>query len=284
MIHAIRHKRLVIALSVCVILGCVVKQKSNGRAPQQRILIKGSDTMLVLVQRWAEIYMSQNPGVAIYVEGGGSNLGIKALIKGNIDIAAASRSWRPDEIKAMVDEHGSLGVAILCARDALSIYLNRANPVRNLSLQQIKDIFTGKIHDWVEVGGVNEPIMVLNRNPNSGTYHFFEEHVLLGEVYTKQAETMPTTRAIARRVAEEHTAIGYGGMAYGSQIVQCNINGIEPTPENVRNGAYPISRYLYFYTVRPPAGQLKHFIDWVLSAEGQRVVREVRYIPLFEVE
>lgn len=278
------YKYTLWVLSCLIIFGCASKRIEKSLDFKQIIRIKGSDTMLLLVQRWAEEYMKAHPGISIYTEGGGSATGIRALINGTIDICSASRPWQPDEIKELVEKQGSLGIRILTAKDALSIYLHPENPVRNLSLEQIKNIFIGETTNWKEAGGVDEPIVVLNRNPNSGTYLFLEQRVLLGAPYSPYAETMPTTSAIVNAVAKNRAAIGYGGLAYGTNVYHCKINGIEPTLENVRNGTYPIARYLYFYTVSPPRGLLKDFIDWVLSAEGQKIVREVGYIPLYEIQ
>jgi len=240
--------------------------------------------MLLLVQRWAEEFMRQNPGVAIYTEGGGSRKGIQALITGSTDIASVSRPWQPEEVKALVEKQGSLGFSVLCARDALSLYLHPANPVRDLSPAQIRQIYTGELSNWRDVGGGDATVILYKRNPNSGTYLFFEKHVLLGESYSDEANTLPTTSAIVQAVAENPDAIGYGGLAYGQSVIHCSVNGIEPTPENVRNGSYPISRYLYLYTVQPPRGLMKKFIDWTLEKQGQRIVEEVGYIPLYEIE
>lgn len=266
-----------------LLLNCAGKKPS----PSQNSLtlrIKGSDTMLLLVQRWNAEFMKLNSEISVYAEGGGSRTGIKALIEGNIDIAAASRPWQPGETRDLFEKQGSLGISILCARDALSLYLHPDNPVINLDSEQIKLIFSGQITNWKDVGGLDEPIIVLNRNPNSGTYLFFAEHILLGETYTTEAKTLPTTNAIVDFVKENRGAIGYGGMTYGMEVYHCKIDGVEPTPQNVRNGKYPISRYLYLYTTRPPQNLIKKYVDWVLSPLGQKVVAQVGFIPLYEIK
>lgn len=246
------------------------------------IRIKGSDTMLLLVRRWAEAFMQANPGISIYTEGGGSRTGIRALINGAVEIAAVSRSMQPEEIRELVEKRNSLGISVLCAKDALSIYLHPLNPVKNLTMEQVKNIFAGKISNWQDCGGENMPITVYGRNRNSGTHLFFTEHALLGEAYSDQMKSLPTTDAIVQAVASNPGAIGYGGMAYGANLHHAKINNIEPTPENVRNGKYAIARYLYLYTATNPRGTQKQFIDWVLSPEGQKIVGEVGYIPLFD--
>lgn len=273
---------LTVVLSSIVYTGCGSTRSEQNTT--QVLTIRGSDTMLFLVRRWAEEFMQQHPGVAVYTEGGGSRKGIQALINSSVDIASVSRPWQPQEIKALVEKQGSLGFSVLCARDALSLYVNPENPVRNLNLTEIREIYTGKISNWREVGGRDEAIVLYKRNPNSGTYLFFEEHVLLGESYSEDAKTLPTTAAIVQAVAEAPDAIGYGGLAYGDAVIHCRVNGIEPTAENVRNGQYPISRYLYLYTVQPPRGLMKKFIDWTLEKQGQQIVEEVGYIPLYNIE
>ncbi|MDZ7343167.1 MAG: phosphate ABC transporter substrate-binding protein [candidate division KSB1 bacterium] len=247
------------------------------------IRIKGSDTMIVLAGLWAEEYMQRHPGISIYVDGGGTAVGIEALIKGEIEICTASRPLRPSEVQRLVKRYNNLGIAFLVARDALSIYLHPDNPVRNLSLEQVKGIFTGSITNWQTVGGKNESILVFSRSPNSGTFLYFQEHVLHGEPYGKNVVPMPTTAAIVEIVTQQPRAIGYGGIAYGASLVHCPINGVSPTEENVRKEMYPIARYLYFYTIDKPRGTVKAFIDWVLSKAGQKVVKKIGYIPLFEI-
>jgi phosphate transport system substrate-binding protein len=277
---------LVLGLMFCL---TQVQCRSSGvyqrEAAADKVLrIKGSDTMLRLVQRWAESFMLENPDISVYSEGGGSGSGIKALIDGSVEICAASRPWQPDEIRTLVEKKGSLGTSILTARDALSIYLNPDNPVKDLSMAEVRSIFSGDTKNWRTVAGRDEPIVMLNREPNSGTYLFFEEHVLLGGEFRSDVKNVPTTAAIVHEVLANRRAVAYGGMAYGQQLYHCTIDGIEPTADNVRNGKYPISRYLYLYTVRHPQGNIKRFVDWVLGKEGQRIVQEVGYIPLYDTE
>ena len=244
------------------------------------IRIKGSDTMRILVQRWAEEYMKNRQDVSIYTEGGGSAIGIRALINNEIDICAASRPLRPEEARLLAEKYSKLGMGTLVAKDALSIFINPKNPVQDLSLQQLTQIFTGEISNWQQLGGNDEPITVLIRSPNSGTFFYFKEYVLSGELYTTSAKSMPTTSAVVQTVFKNRNAIGYGGIAYGENVIHCKINGVAPGEENVINDTYPIIRYLYLYTVDTPRGNMKAFIDWVLN-EGQKIVQDVGYIPLW---
>lgn len=274
-----RKKFSALLLGLLCLVGCISTRPSTSPV----IRLKGSDTMVILARLWAEEYMQRTPGISVYVDGGGSATGIEALIKGEIDICTASRPLRPSEVQRLVKRYNNLGVAFLVARDALSIYLHPDNPVRNLSVEQVKGIFSGSITNWQAVGGKNEPILVLSRSPNSGTHLYFQEHILGGEPYGKNVVTMPTTAAIVEAIAQSPQAVGYGGIAYGASLVHCNVNGVSPTEDNVRKETYPIARYLYFYTIDKPQGIVKAFIDWVLSKEGQRVVKKVGYIPLFEI-
>lgn len=250
--------------------------------PRGEIRIRGSDTMLYLVRRWAEGFMATHPGVVVEVEGGGTAKGVRALIAGQVDVASASRPMESDEARQLFEQRGTLGYAVLTARDALTLYLHPENPVRNLTREQLRGIFTGEIRRWSEVGGRDAAIVVLNRNSASGTHAFFAEHVLGGAEYTRRARVMPTTRAIVEEVAGNVDAIGYGGFGYVDAVFPCPVEGVPPSAENVRDGTYPIARYLYLYTAVPPEGVVKELVDWVLGDEGQRLVAEVGYIPLRE--
>lgn len=255
---------------------------SSGITGTDIIYIKGSDTMLGLTSDLAEIYMKENPGVSIRIEGGGTAEGIKSLIKNEIDICTASRNLKPEEAKLLADYYGSLGMVFLIAKDGLSIYLNPGNNINNLSLQQLKQIYTGEIKNWKNIGGKDARIIPVTRNPNSGTYFFFKEHILDGEEYTDDKIIKSTTGEIINFVAENENAIGYGGMGYQGNVIHSKIEGVEPNSENIRNDTYPITRYLHFFTTKIPGGKVKSFIDWVLSPAGQSVIRKSGYIPLWE--
>ncbi|MDX1382328.1 MAG: phosphate ABC transporter substrate-binding protein, partial [Thermoanaerobaculia bacterium] len=247
-----------------------------------RVRIRGSDTMALLVRRWAEAFMTTHAGVAVEVDGGGTAKGTQALIAGSADIAAASRPLTPDESRLMVENRGTLGYSVLTARDALSVYVHPDNPVDDLSLEQLRGIFTGRVRSWSEVGGAEARIRVWNRNPASGTRLLFQEHVLGGEPYLRRARTAATTAAVVAAVGADPDAIGYGGFGGAANVRRISVEGVQPSEEHVRDGSYPIARYLYLYTALPPRGPVKTFIDWVLSDDGQRVVRESGYVPLRE--
>lgn len=262
-----------------LLLGC-----SSNISNRNIVTISGSDTMFELTSALAEEYMKEHPGISVKVGGGGTAAGIKSLIDGKIDICTASRNLKPFEAKALADYYGSLGLVFLIAKDALSIYTNPHNPVDNLSSDQLRKIFTSQINNWDEVGGVDTTIQTVIRNPNSGTYLYFKEHVLEGEEYASNSMVIPQTKDIVKLVEENINAIGYGGMGYTGNVTHLKINGVEPNEQNVRNDTYPIIRYLHFFTTKYPTGEVKRFIDWVLSPAGQSVVRRSGFIPLWETK
>jgi phosphate transport system substrate-binding protein len=250
------------------------------------ITIKGSDTMVLLGQRWAEQYMAKVPGSAIQVTGGGSGTGISALINGTTDICQASRSMSAAEKTNLRDRYNTPGVEIPVARDGLSVYVNAANPVKELNMDQLRLIFTGKITNWKEIGGSDSKIILYSRENSSGTYVFFKEHVLKNADYAQRAQSMPGTAAVVNAVSKEKNGIGYGGAAYAKGIRVLSIKkdaespGVEPNLAHVQDGSYPLSRPLFFYLRNKASGDIKAFIDWVLSAEGQEVVTKVGYFPV----
>ena len=253
---------------------------------KEKITVKGSDTMVILGQRWAERYMAAHPDVVIQVTGGGSGTGISALINGTTDICNASRPMKDSERDKLKEKYGSRGVEIKCALDGLSIYVHDANTVTELTMQQIKDIYTGKITNWKEVGGNNEKIILYSRENNSGTYVYFKDEVLMGEDFSAAAQNMPGTAAVVNAVSKDKAGVGYGGAAYGKGIRELKVKkdpgaeALSPTMENIKSGKYPISRFLYMYIKARPTGALKNYIDWILSDEGQKIVNEVGYFPI----
>ena len=255
-------------------------------AAKEKITVKGSDTMVILGQRWAERYMAARPDVIIQVTGGGSGTGISALINGTTDICNASRPMKDAERNKLKEKFGSRGVEIKCALDGLSIYVHEANPVAELTMQQIKDIYTGKSTNWKEVGGNNEKIILYSRENNSGTYVYFKDEVLMGDDFSAAAQNMPGTAAVVNAVSKDKAGVGYGGAAYGKGIRELKVRkdaqlpAYSPTMENIKSGKYPISRFLFMYVKSRPTGELKNYIDWILSDEGQKVVNDVGYFPI----
>ncbi len=271
-------KILLIALTSFLMFGFM--------ADKEVITIKGSDTMVILAQRWAEVYMGKNSNVTVQVTGGGSGVGISALINGTTDIANASRPMKKSEREKLKQRYNSLGVEIKAAKDGLSLYINEANPVNELSIQQIKDIYTSKVTNWKEVGGTDKKIILYGRENSSGTYVYFKDNVLMGDDYSSTMQSLPGTAAVVNAVAKDKYGVGFGGAAYGKGIKYVkvkkdnNSKAFEPTAENIKAGYYPITRYLYMYTKSKPTGAIKNYIDWILSDEGQSIVTKVGYFPV----
>ncbi len=253
---------------------------------EEKITVKGSDTMVILGQRWAERYMATNKDVVIQVTGGGSGTGISALINGTTDICNSSRPMKPAERDKLKQRFGTRGVEIKCAQDGLSLYVNEANLVTELSMQQIKDIYTGKTTNWKEVGGPDQRMIVYGRENNSGTYVYFKDNVLEGEDFAATVQSMPGTAAVVNAVSKDKSGIGYGGAAYGKGIRELKVKAdakspaYAPTLENIKSGVYPVSRFLFMYVKNRPTGATKEYIDWILSDDGQKIVSEVGYFPI----
>ena len=270
-----------VAVAVAVLAGgCAPNRRS------QAITIKGSDTMIILGQRWAESYMKTHAGAVIQVTGGGSGTGIAALINGTTDICQASRPMKDEEKAQAAQKHGQPPAETVVARDGVAIYVAESNPVQALTLAQLKGIYTGAITNWKEVGGRDATIVVYGRENNSGTYVFFKEHVLADADFAAGVQTLPGTAAVVNAVAADPSGIGYGGAAYAKGVRECGVKAddasppVLPSKDNVLSGAYPLSRALYFYTAKAPAGTIGEFITYVLSPEGQSLASEVGYFPV----
>lgn len=271
-----------LSITLISMLGC----GKGGEKPAEKgaatgsttITIKGSDTMVQLGQRWAELFMGTNKDVSIQVTGGGSGTGVSALINGTTDICMSSRPMKDKEREQMLAKYQSSGVEVTVAKDGLTVYLHPDNPVKELTMEQLKNIYTGKITNWKEVGGKNEPIILYSRENNSGTYVFFKEHVLENKDFAQNAQTLPGTAAVVNAVTKDPNGIGYGGAGYAKGIKECAIKKDDASPallplkENIDNNSYALSRGLYFYLKGRPEGTIKTFVDWILSPAGQEIV------------
>ena len=250
------------------------------------LTVKGSDTMVILGQRWAELYMNANQGSIIQVTGGGSGTGIAALINGTTDVCMSSRPMKADEKRKLRDRYQTMGIEIAVAKDGLAVYLHETSPVKELSIEQIRDIYTGAITNWRAVGGPDAPIVLYGRENSSGTYVYFKDNVLLGRDFSARCQTLPGTAAVVNAVAKDPNGIGYGGAAYAKGIKDCAVKkdaaspAVLPSAATVKDGSYPVSRDLYLYTRVKPSGDAKKFIDWVLSDAGQAIVTQVGYFPV----
>lgn len=251
------------------------------------ITVKGSDTLVILAQKWAETYMQGNPGAKIQVTGGGTGTGFAALQNQTTDLCNASRKIRAKEIEACVKAFGKRPTEYKVALDGLSVYVSEDNKIEQLSLEELAAIFTGRIKNWKDVGGPDAPITVYSRENSSGTYEFFKEHVLGGKDFAASAQTMPGTAAVLQAVAKDKNGIGYGGAAYGQGAKHLKVSkvkggqAIEPNAESVLNNTYPIWRYLFIY-VNPAIdkGEVAAYLNWIRSEAGQKVVADVGYYPL----
>ncbi len=265
-------------LLVLFTIGC-------GSNDSEKITVKGSDTMVILSQKWAEAFMKEHPKTVVQVTGGGSGVGIAALINGSTDIANASRPMKPAELEKVKAKYKENALEIACAKDGLSVFLNKENPVAELTIEQIGSIFAGKITNWKEVGGDDEKIQLYGRESSSGTFEFFKEHVVKTD-FSLKCQTLPGTAAIVNAVKKDKYSIGYGGAAYAEGVKDCKVKvdatseGVLPSAATIKDKTYPISRYLYMYLKSQPTGETKVFIDWILSTEGQKMVEKVGYYPL----
>lgn len=279
---------LVITLTVVAISlqGCGKSDKAD--KPQiSYITIKGSDTMVHLVSSWAEYYMKAHPNVEISVTGGGSGTGVAALLNGTTDICAASRDMKGKEYKLAQDK-GMTPKEFSVARDGLAVVMHKYNPVKALTMEQLMKLFTGAVTNWKQLGGPDQPILILSRESNSGTYVFFQEHVLKKKDYAASARLMPASSSIIQSVENDKWAIGYVGLGYATeagdkiQILAVKkddaAQAILPSNATVSSGDYPIARPLHLYTSGEPVGAVKAFIDFCYTPEGQKIVTDTGYI------
>jgi len=298
---ALHHLRLVpqalfllLVGLVWALAGCELQQPTSRDdviEAAQTVENKGSDTLVNLALAWAEQYMSLYPDVRISVTGGGSGTGIAAMINGTVDIANASREMKPEEIAA-AQANGISPVKFVVARDAIAIVVHPSNPVDGLTLQQISDIYTGEISHWSQVGGEDRPIVLLSRESNSGTYVYFLENVIrLGDkgsdlLFSPDTLLMPSSEGISAEVRQNPNSIGYDGLGYVTSDQKmlavardADSPYVLPSVETVNDSSYPISRPLYIYTAGEPTGQVKTYLDWMLS-DGQSLVSELGFVPL----
>lgn len=280
------YAAIIVALFTLMLnLGCGGGQNGSDKS----LTIKGSDTMVHLVSTWAEDFMNANEEYQVSVTGGGSGTGIAALINGTTEICAASRSMKPNEID-LASKQGKEPVEFDVALDGIALVVHPDNPVDILTLNQLKQIFTGEVTNWQEFGGPDQEIYVLSRESSSGTYVFFQEHVLEKQDYTNRARLMPATSAIIQSISEDKWSIGYVGLGYaaeaGDKVKVISVKEtddsepVEPSEETVRLGTYSIARPLHFYTIGEPEGLAKQFIDYCLSEEGQKTVVQTGYVAV----
>jgi phosphate transport system substrate-binding protein len=277
---------ILLAIGLVVLgIGCslaAAEQKATS-SQAQSISVKGSDSVLPLAQAEAEEFIKENPGKSVSVTGGGSGVGIAALIDGQVNVATASREMEKDEIKK-ANANGINPVKYVIATDGITVIVNPKNPISKLTFDQLRGIYDGSISNWKQVGGEDKPIAVISRDSSSGTYADFKKDIGFKE-YRPDALTQATTGGIVSEVTQNPNAIGYIGFAYVNTDIKVlsldNGKGyVLPTPKTILSGEYPISRTLQIYTNGESSGLTKEFRDFMLSQKGQNIVRKVGYIPL----
>ncbi len=250
------------------------------------VAVKGSDTMVILGQRWAEHFMKEHGGVTVQVTGGGSGTGIAALINGTTDVCQASRPMKDAEKADLKAKRGVSAVEKKVALDALAVYVNAKSTLQEISIPQLAKIYRGEIKSWKEVGGSDKKIVLYGRENNSGTYGYFKEHVLENKDFAASVQTLAGTSAVVAAVKGDEVGIGYGGIAYLEGVRPLKVKkddaspAIAPSLETAQSGTYALSRFLFFYTPGEPTGNTKKFVDWVTTPAGQKVIEEVGYYPL----
>jgi phosphate transport system substrate-binding protein len=281
-------------LTFSLLASCSSSNDTSSESTAQYIENKGSDTIVNLALAWAEKYQGDHPDVRISVTGGGSGTGIAALVNGTVGIANASRSIKDEEI-AEAQSKGVNPVEHTIARDAIAVIVNPENPVTELTLQQISDIYSGKITNWIEVGGEDRPIVKLSRETNSGTHVYFLETVLrLGDkedktLFSMDTLLLPSSEGIISEVRDNPNAIGYDGLGYVPDDLKMIAIAKEaggayvlPSIETVNDKTYAIARDLYMYTDGEPSGLIKEYLDWILSDEAQEIVAELGFVPVLK--
>lgn len=287
---------LVLALAVLTFTACnggsePASGDQGGSAGEESgsLTIKGSDTMVHLASTWAEEFMKKNPKIEVSVTGGGSGTGIAALLNGTTDICAASRKMKEKEY-TLAKEKDIEPIEHIVARDGIAVVVNPTNSVDSLTQEQIGKIYTGAISNWNQVGGPDKEIVVLSRESSSGTYVFFQEHVLNKEDYRQDAMLMPATSAVIQTVADDAGAIGYVGLGYaleaGDKVKMLGVQEtadspvVTPSEATVDSGEYSIARPLHLYTTGKPEGNVKTFLEYVMSPDGQKIVSDTGYVPV----
>ncbi len=262
------------------------KADKEAKAETASISVKGSDTMVILGQRWAEAYMKEVPGSRVQVTGGGSGTGIAALINGSTDVCESSRPMKDKEKADLKAKRGQDAIERKVALDALAIYVNAKSPIAEISVPAAARIYRGEAKNWKEFGGPDHVIVLYGRENNSGTYGYFKEHVLENKDFAANVQTLAGTSAVVHAVKGDEFGIGYGGIAYLEGVRPLKVKkddaspAIAPNLETAQSGSYPVSRFLYFYTAGEPTGSVKRFVDWVTGPAGQKVIGDVGYYPL----
>jgi phosphate transport system substrate-binding protein len=286
-----RLSAAVALLLVCGSVTACAQPKGGDVSTASKTIIqdKGSDTLVNLALAWAEAYVELHPDVSISVTGGGSGTGITALNNGTTDIANVSREMKAEEIDA-AKKAGFVPAQFTVAGDAIAVVVHPENPVERLTLQQLSDMYTGKVSNWAQVGGDDWPIVLLSRESNSGTYvYFLEEVVRMGQrsdlLFSPDTLLMPSSEGISAEVRQNRNAIGYDGLGYvtsDQKVIAVARDGsgpyVAPSPATVLDGSYPVARELYMYTAGEPTGEILAYLEWI-QREGQALVPSLGFVP-----
>lgn len=253
---------------------------STGLYAEKKITIAGSTTVLPLAQKCAELYMNKHKDVSISVRGGGSGVGIAQVVAGKVDIGNASRKIKSKEVK-MAKAKGITPVGTVVARDGIAVIVHKKNSVKNITLKQLFDIYTGKIKNWKKLGGPDKRIVVISRDSSSGTFEVFNKKVLKKEKVVRKALMLASNKAVATTVSKTPGAIGYVGLGYVTKKIKAlKVEGVKPSNRTVNNGSYKIARGLNMYTNGRPKGEIKKFLKFILSKQGQKIAAGLGYIPV----
>lgn len=247
----------------------------------ENITINGSTTVLPVIQKASESFMHNNPSISLSISGSGSSNGIKALGEGLCEIAMASRDIKDSEMES-AKKNGVQPYRIAIAHDAIIPVVNKANPVKDLTMEQLRDMYAGKITNWKEVGGEDAKIVVISRDTSSGTYESWGELVMQKERVSPRALLQASNGAVVTAISQNKNAIGYIGFGYLNESLNAlHVNGKVASPESVVAKEWPIARELYLFTNGEPAGNIKLFVDYMLDpGKGQKNVKEIGYVPL----
>lgn len=269
------------------LLACWIASGHCGALAQEQIRIRGSDTMLHLNEQWAKVFMQQNKDVSLVVGGGGSGVGLRSLIAGEVELAAASRELKAEEVAALTTADQRPPLRVEVALDAVAVYVHESSQVSWLTIEQLRKIYDGSYTNWSEVGGRNAPISLYSRNNDSGTFAFFTELVMQGKTMHPSTQMLPSTEAVTGIVSRNLRGIGYGGIGYAAGVRSVRIidtesnEPVEPSNLNVVTEMYPLSRPLLLYAradkVTP---KTEAFLRWILGVRGQKIVAEEHYFPL----
>ena len=288
------NRKILAALAALLVFlsACANSGTQSSSASKKTITNTGSDTMVNLALAWAEQYQKENPDILISVTGGGSGTGINSLLSGTTDIANASRAMKEEEITTAAD-NGFTPQEIVVAKDAIAVIVNPENPISQLTLEQISQIYNCEINNWAELGGEDRPIVRLSRESNSGTHVYFLETVIrLGDktdksIFCPQTLLLPSSEGIIAEVRDNPNAIGYDGLGYVTEDVKVlslaegsSQPFIFPTETTANDGTYPISRDLFMYTRGVADSMIDDYLQWILSPEGQSIVSQLGFVPI----